>query len=293
MLLRNTFLQEKKMQCTQESSMVSPSPTHSTHRGAARQMYGSGSLRPPGSKPIYATGQRQRGVRTTISPSQNIHRKYIPIMQPYPILPVPIPLDEYERMASGYPMYFNPVLGMSANGHRATNRGGMYGGRPEYYQGRPPYGFSNAKFSFDPGLILGKTMSTDYNGRYTMHRNEDYDDLSENFNLKQPDEGEDGEIKMIPEHYGPECEENCPKGEIVCHKGCSCIEEAKRCDGKMDCEDNEDELDCGQIEHHQAKCDETKNYVLCPRTNRCISKDWLCDGDDDCGDYSDETHCDP
>ncbi|KAJ8949684.1 hypothetical protein NQ314_008146, partial [Rhamnusium bicolor] len=218
--------------CTPDGSMASPSPTYPAHRGAARQMYGSGSLRPPGSKPIYATGQRQHGVRTTISPSHNPYRKYIPIIQPYSILPLPIPIDEYERMSSGYPTYLNPeVLGMPPRSDRPSNRGGMYGGRPEYYQGRPTHGLSNSRYPFDFGFIPGKGLPLDYDspylGRYHPHRNSDYDDFSENYNLKQP-EDEDIDIKMIPDLYGPKCEKNCRKGEFICHKGCNCVDEEKR-----------------------------------------------------------------
>lgn len=64
-----------------------------------------------------------------------------------------------------------------------------------------------------------------------------------------------------------------------------------RCDGETDCQDDEDELDCGEENYRQQKCEEADNKVRCPSSGKCISKDWLCDGEDDCGDYSDETQC--
>ncbi|KAG5887972.1 hypothetical protein JTB14_035046 [Gonioctena quinquepunctata] len=273
--------------CSSNGSMSNPSPTHPTHRGAARQMFGSGSLRPPGHKPIvYATGQRQHGIRTTIRPQQ-----YLPAFPSFPLLPLGIPIDEYHRM--GFPIYQNPdIVEMPPRSDRPLNRGGMYGGRPEYYRGRPSYGLSSGRFPSDFGFMIGKGLPSDYDlssylGRYPIHRVSDYDEMTDNYNLKQPDD-EKGMRGVSDQHV---CDKICPSGEMLCHNYCICINEELRCDSKNDCGDNEDEQECGQVEHRGAKCDETKNYILCPKTNRCISKDWLCDGDDDCGDYSDETHC--
>lgn len=92
---------------------MSPSPPGPAHRGAARQMYGSGSLRPPGTRPIFATGRRQHGSRTTAAPQESEsvggdagggmrQRQYVPqIFLPRFPYPLPVPADEYARLEIG------------------------------------------------------------------------------------------------------------------------------------------------------------------------------------------------
>ncbi|RZC38041.1 low-density lipoprotein receptor-related protein 4, partial [Asbolus verrucosus] len=262
-------------------------------------MYGSGSLRPPGTKPVYATGQRQHGVRTTVSPDQlNQRRIFLPPIQPYPIVPFPIPIREYDdRFPSGYPIFLNqdiisrlpPSSGSEMD--RPSNRG-MYGGRREYYEGRPNHGFVRTRYPYDFGFIPGKgleKMPPDMNPRRRFQTKNGILGKNSDLKLKFPEEEEE---KPLEETYGHPCGSGCASGQYLCIRSCMCIEEEHRCDGQEDCEDEEDELQCGEIESQRnAKCEVNDNFIRCPGSGKCILRDWLCDGDDDCGDFSDETHC--
>ncbi|XP_022829670.1 low-density lipoprotein receptor-related protein 4 [Spodoptera litura] len=93
---------------------------------------------------------------------------------------------------------------------------------------------------------------------------------------------------MEGHHHGDvdaDCHQPCAKPQFSCQKSCTCIPIEKRCDGKVECADAEDEKNCTPA------CDENQNRTLCHSTSVCIKVEWLCDGDNDCGDYSDETHC--
>ncbi len=72
-------------------------------------------------------------------------------------------------------------------------------------------------------------------------------------------------------------------GEFQCAHGKMCIPEAQVCDGRSQCRDQSDELDCKE----QTKSCEHR----CGDGNRCIPKKFLCDGERDCLDGSDEVGC--
>lgn len=62
-----------------------------------------------------------------------------------------------------------------------------------------------------------------------------------------------------------------------------CIPEAEVCDGKSQCRDQSDELDCWKP---TKSCEHR-----CADGKRCIPKKFLCDGERDCLDGTDEVGC--
>lgn len=76
----------------------------------------------------------------------------------------------------------------------------------------------------------------------------------------------------------------CPvPAQFQCAHGNRCIPQGQVCDGKSDCQDRSDELDC------QALPDGCHQH--CDNKTRCIPKSFLCDGEPDCADGSDEEKC--
>lgn len=72
-------------------------------------------------------------------------------------------------------------------------------------------------------------------------------------------------------------------GEFQCAHGKMCIPESEVCDGRPQCRDRSDELDCWE---------KTKGCEFrCADGKRCIPKKFLCDGEMDCLDGSDEMGC--
>lgn len=229
------FLLLNTAKCTSDSTS-NPLGTAPPHRGAARQMYGSGSLRPAGTKPVYAIGQRKHGIRTTVSPTDPLnHRRVIlPPMQPYPIIPYSIPMREYDRLPGGYPIFISPevlqrITSSSRSGlDRPSNRG-MYGGRPEYYGGRPNHGLGRSRYPIDLGFLGGKGFGkqpTDLGvprvGRYPA--NKGILVHSGNSKLKYEDEEDDDKVSL-KDHP---CGEDCARGEYLCIRSCICIKDVFR-----------------------------------------------------------------
>ncbi|KAL3975054.1 hypothetical protein ACER0C_023680 [Sarotherodon galilaeus] len=72
--------------------------------------------------------------------------------------------------------------------------------------------------------------------------------------------------------------DSCP-GRFQCNNSL-CISKISQCDGRNDCGDNSDEINC--------TCDASQ--IQC-KNGHCKPKSWLCDGIDDCGDNTDEQNC--
>ncbi|XP_020715459.1 putative vitellogenin receptor isoform X2 [Ceratitis capitata] len=78
--------------------------------------------------------------------------------------------------------------------------------------------------------------------------------------------------------------------EFRCHSG-ECLTQSRRCNGRKDCPDGSDELDCdpSSAKHPKVVC--TIGEYVCHDNTQCIQMEKRCDGYKDCRDGSDETHC--
>jgi hypothetical protein len=77
----------------------------------------------------------------------------------------------------------------------------------------------------------------------------------------------------------------CYPWEWRCRMGGQCIHRMAVCDGKVDCRDNSDEMQCTTDRCHQSQ-------FRCT-SGECLPKNFVCDGLFDCRDKSDEASCYP
>lgn len=76
----------------------------------------------------------------------------------------------------------------------------------------------------------------------------------------------------------------CPPKAFECADGSGCVTESLACDGRAQCSDGSDELDCDW----RSGC--LSSDWKC-RNNICIPQNFICNEVDDCGDNSDEETC--
>jgi len=79
------------------------------------------------------------------------------------------------------------------------------------------------------------------------------------------------------------CTSNCRSRQFSCRTMNQCVPVILRCDGSPDCRDGSDEEGC-------ILCGELDSYA-CEVDGLCIAHDRLCDGRSDCSDSQDELNC--
>lgn len=125
-------------------------------------MYGSGSLRPPGTNPTMPNQNFKKTIRKptrnppTLGPQINGYQIPLSHQPSFPILHVPSILTQDDLHD------FNWLSSSRSGGY--SRSGGMYGGRPEYSSGRP-----RDIYPFDTGFIKGRGYDQGTPREYWRH----------------------------------------------------------------------------------------------------------------------------
>lgn len=180
-------------------------------------MYGSGSLRPPGTNPIDGAPQPKfRKPTSTPNYGKKPAGSRFPYAVPYPPLQTDLyPLDYSPRITP------HDVTRSGAMPRTRLGYNGKWGGRPEYFGGPPNQFFSRSRYPIDYGFIPGHGFKVSPNRgtiRYGRPPNGGIVDHANNY-MKDPDsDGGDGGL----------CGGSCAPDEFLCQKSCVCINSSLR-----------------------------------------------------------------
>lgn len=240
--------------------------------GAARQIYGSSSLRSANIKQTKRRKTSHGATKTTTHQPlseddfDDYNDRYPhgviveePPRLPRPHFPPPVvdPNDARFRVITGVrvPGIEDPIYGTRHGGERQGDTGDDWKTWDRFGQ--------------------TKSGSDDHNNiNMVMHPEGDF--------MHMPNNDETDSDDRLDEQP---CTLGCLNSEFLCPHSCQCVPKFTRCNGVLDCEYQEDEEDCGGtsnveiIQNIKKDCESSDHHVLCPKTFACIAKDFLCDGD--------------
>lgn len=103
--------------------------------------------------------------------------------------------------------------------------------------------------------------------------------------MQMPDSGAHMIDDETDEHRSDQpCTLGCLNSEFLCPHSCMCVPKYTRCDEEINCSPyGEDEDHCTQsnleiIRNIKKECEASSFHVMCPKTFACIAKEFLCDG---------------
>lgn len=231
-------------------------PRHPIAVGAARQMFGSGSLR-TGAVARQATTRRK--AKTTPRPAHHDYAEYDDEddddgYEHGIIHPVAPPLDPSFRVIGGV-----RVPGIDTDLYGARKSGGERQDVDGWHAWDRPDGMGPHRTAI---------MSPEHDLRHG------------NGHAQHMSDGDDSDATKtdLP------CTLGCLNSEFLCTRSCMCIPKHQRCDQEANCSPyGEDEEQCTQSNHEilrdlKKECEASDHHVMCPKTYVCIAKEFLCDG---------------